>query len=189
MTTVIDKLRDEHRNFEKLLCVLEQELDVFDRSEHPDYEIVQAVIAYFQDYPNRCHHPKEDLVFERLKARDPVAADSLGDLEAEHREEALRLQRLARELADILTDGEVLRRSFDATVRGFIAHERDHIEMEERALFPAAIKALQPEDWAAIESSLIDRRDPLASVDIEDQFRFLHERILQWEAEAQRDRA
>ena len=35
---IIDLLRDEHRNIEKLLRVLEQELSVFDRGARPDYE-------------------------------------------------------------------------------------------------------------------------------------------------------
>jgi len=189
MTAIIDRLREEHRNIEKVLLVLEQELDVFDRSEPPDYEVLQAVIRYFQDYPDRCHHPKEDMVFEALKARDPAVAETIGDLEAEHQEETKRLQRLAQALENILTGGELLRQNFDAIVRNFVAHERDHIEKEERALFPAAIKALQPDDWTKIEARLNDRQDPLANEVIEEKFRFLHQRILQWEAEAERERA
>ena len=60
MTYVIEILRQEHRNIEKLLRVLERELSVFDRGERPDYEVVLAVIDYFKDYPESCHHPKEE---------------------------------------------------------------------------------------------------------------------------------
>ena len=84
MTQILDILREEHRNIEKLLLVLERELGVFNRAERPDYHVVQSVIEYFQDYPDSCHHPKEDMIFEKLKARDPTAAASVGDLEAEH---------------------------------------------------------------------------------------------------------
>lgn len=189
MTTIIDILREEHRNIEKVLLVLEQELDVFDRREQPDYEVMQAIIGYFQGYPERCHHPKEDMVFEKLKARDPVAAESVGDLVAEHQEESKRLQRLAQAIDNILTGREVLRASFDAVVRNFIEHERSHIDMEERALFPAAVKALRPEDWAGIDARLNDKRDPLTNDVIEEKFRFLHQRILQWEAQDAAERA
>ena len=79
---IIDLLRQEHRNIEKLLLVLEEELRVFDRGERPDYEVVLAVIAYFQVYPDAYHHPQEDMVFEKLKARDPAAAAKIGDLTA-----------------------------------------------------------------------------------------------------------
>jgi Hemerythrin HHE cation binding domain len=84
MTELIEILREDHRNIETLLLVLERELNIFDRAEQPDYEVVQAIIDYFRDYPDRCHHPKEDAVFTKLKTRDPAATASVGDLEAEH---------------------------------------------------------------------------------------------------------
>jgi hemerythrin-like domain-containing protein len=189
MTTIIDILREEHRNIEKMLLVLERELDVFDRREQPDYEVLHAVISYFQGYPEHCHHPKEDMVFEKLKVRDPVAAESVGNLVAEHQEESNRLQRLAQAIENILAGREVLRTSFDTIARDFIEHERQHIDMEERALFPAAIKALRPEDWAGIDARLTDKQDPLANEIIEEKFRFLHQRILQWEAQDEAERA
>lgn len=189
MTTIIDILREEHRNIEKVLLVLEQELDVFDRREQPDYEVLQAIIGYFQDYPERCHHPKEDMVFAKLKVRDAVAAESVGDLVAEHQEETKRLQRLAQAIESVLAGREMLRTSFDAIARNFIEHERSHIDMEERALFPAAVKALRPEDWAGIDARLNDKQDPLANEIIEEKFRFLHQRILQWEEQDAAERA
>jgi hypothetical protein len=35
-------------------------------------------------HPDSCHHPKENMIFEKPKARDPIAAASISDLEAEH---------------------------------------------------------------------------------------------------------
>jgi hypothetical protein len=93
MTHIIEVLRQEHCNIESLLPVLERELSVFDRGDRPDYDVVRAVIDYLKDYPDSCHHPKEDMIVEKLKARDPVAAATIGDLEAEHREGARRLRR------------------------------------------------------------------------------------------------
>jgi hypothetical protein len=90
---IIDFLRQEHRNIEKLLLVLEHELSLFVRGERPDYEVIRAVIAYFEVYPDVYHHPQEDIVFKRLKARDPAAAESVGDLAADHRSGAERLRR------------------------------------------------------------------------------------------------
>jgi hemerythrin-like domain-containing protein len=74
MTELLEILREEHRSIETLLGVLERELNIFDRAERPDYEVVQAVIEYFEDYPDCCHHPKEDVVFAKLKHRDPAAS-------------------------------------------------------------------------------------------------------------------
>src|SRR5579862_1901558 len=127
MTEILDVLREEHHNIEKLLLVLERELRVFNRAERPDYHIVQSVIEYFQDYPDCCHHPKEDMIFAKLKARDPAAAATVGDLEAEHGKGSRRLRRVARTVENILAEAEIQRQAVDAVVRDFIDHERQHM--------------------------------------------------------------
>src|SRR5439155_13693175 len=104
---VPEGLRQEHRNIESLLGVLEQELSVFDRGERPDYEVVLAVIDYFKDHPDSCHHPKEDMIVEKLKARDPGAAATVGDLEAQHQEGARRLRRVAQAVERVLSDQDL----------------------------------------------------------------------------------
>jgi len=185
MTRIIEALREEHRNIEELLVVLEQELSVFNRSERPDYEIIQAVIGYFQDYPDCCHHPKEDMIFEKLKARDPVAAQSVGNLEAEHLNEHTRLGRVADVIRKILTDHVVPREAFEDVVRDFIEHERKHMKMEERVFFSAADSTLQPEDWAGIDARWIDWKDSMFNVAMEEKCQSLRDRILQWRRENQ----
>ncbi len=184
MASIIDILLEEHRNIEKLLLVLEQELDVFDRNEPPDYEILRAVIEYFQDYPEGYHHPKEDIVFEKLKLRDPAAVTRVGDVEAEHHVETERLQRFAQAVDDILAGREYPRQDFHNVVREFIEHQRQHMHKEEQLLFPAAVKALQRGDWAEIETRMSDRKDPLFDDAVEKKFQALRQSILRWELES-----
>src|SRR3974390_1958451 len=146
MTELIEVLREEHRNMEKLLRVLERELAVFDRSDRPDYEVMLGVIDYFMDYPDSCHHPKEDLIYAKLLLRAPAKAAAMGDLEAEHQDGARRLRRVALVIEKVLGDQYLLRGDVDRIVRDFIDSERKHMAKEERVLFPAALKALQPAD-------------------------------------------
>ena len=187
---IIDLLRQEHRNIEKLLLVLEEELRVFDRGERPDYEVVLAVIAYFQVYPDAYHHPQEDMVFEKLKARDPAAAAKIGDLTAEHRKGAKRLSQVAQAVENGLMDQGVSRQTVDGIIRDFIVHERHHMAVEEREFFPAAVEALQPQDWAEIASSrLTGQKDPLFSEIVEKRFDAVRRHILQLEQDAEAERA
>ena len=188
MSNIIQILLEEHRNIEKLLLVLEHELEVFDRSEVPDYEILRAVIEYFEDYPEDCHHPKEDLVYEKLKLRDPAAAGRIGDVEAEHEAEGLRLRQLVEAIEDVLAGREVLRQTFHSIVQDFIKYQRQHMEKEERLLFPAAIQRLRPDDWAAIDARVNDRKDPLFNGAIETKFQALERTILRWERETEAGR-
>lgn len=186
---IIDTLRQEHRNFETLLLVLERELDLFARGERPDYEVVHAVIAYFQVYPDACHHPLEDIVFERLKARDSAAAERIGDLTADHRRGTERLRRVASVVEKVLADQELLRQTVNDVIRDFIDQERHHMAMEARYFFPAAVQALQPQDWAEIAARLADQKDPLFSDVVEEKFEVVRSHILQLEQEAEAERA
>jgi len=81
---IIERLSREHRNIETLLAVLERELEIFDRGDRPDYKVIRAIISYFELYPELYHHPLEDLVFAKLKLRDPAAAAKVGNLTLEH---------------------------------------------------------------------------------------------------------
>jgi hemerythrin-like domain-containing protein len=188
MSNIIQILLEEHRNIDKLLLVLEHELEVFDRSEEPDYEILQAVIQYFQDYPESCHHPKEDMVFEKLKVRDPAAANRIGDVEAEHQVETKRLRRLVEAVDEILAGREFLRQTFHDVVHDFIEHQRQHMDKEERLLFPAAVQGLRQDDWAEIDARLNDRKDPLFNGVIETKFQALQRTILRWQRETETSR-
>jgi hemerythrin-like domain-containing protein len=101
---IIERLSQEHLNIEKLLAILERELEVFDRGDRADYEVIHAVISYFEVYPEVYHHPQEDLVFAKLRARDPAAAAKVGDLAREHQKGA-QLLRFYRARAPSHEDG------------------------------------------------------------------------------------
>jgi hemerythrin-like domain-containing protein len=188
MMEIIEDLRQEHRNIEKLLRVLERELSVFDRGDRPDYEVVLAVIDYFKDYPDACHHPKEDIIVEKFRARDPVVAATVGDLEAEHREGARRLRRVAQAVDRVLSDQDLLRQTISDIIRDFIDHERLHMAREERVVFPAMRNTLSPEDWADIALQVAGRYGPLSQLDFEEKFSTLWRNILEMEEEAEADR-
>jgi hemerythrin-like domain-containing protein len=185
---IIGRLSQEHRNIEKLLAVLERELEVFDRGDRPDYEVIRAVISYFEVYPEVYHHPQEDLVFAKLGTRDPAAAAKVGDLAREHRKGAERLRRVAHAIDSVLADRDVLRQNVDTIVRDFIEQERRHMMIEERDFFPAALKALKPQDWTEIASAVTGRKDPLFSEDAEEPFDALRAHILRLEQEAEAER-
>jgi hemerythrin-like domain-containing protein len=185
MTYIVEILRQEHRNIEKVLRVLERELSVFDHGDRPNYEIVLAAIEYFKDYPDSCHHPKEDVIFAKLKARDPAAVRKIGDLEAEHREEAKRLRRVAQAVESVLNDQNLTRNAVSDVIRDFIEHERRHMAMEERMVFQAALNALRASDWAEIALKLADREDPLSQPEAEAKFSALRRKIIELENEAE----
>src|SRR5208337_2664211 len=117
---IIERLSREHRDIEKLLAVLERELEIFDRRDRPNYEVIRAIISYFKVYPQIYHHPREDLVFAKLRSRDPAAAAKVGDLAREHQSGAERLHRVAQAVDSMLADRAIHREDLDTIVREFI---------------------------------------------------------------------
>lgn len=185
---IIERLSQEHLNIEKLLAILERELEVFDRGDRADYEVIHAVISYFEVYPEVYHHPQEDLVFAKLRARDPAAAAKVGDLAREHQKGAQLLRRVAQAVDGVLAEREILREDVDLIVRDFIAHERRHMRMEDRDFFPAALKVLKPQDWTEIASTATSHNDPLFSDVAEERFDTLRAHIVRLEQEADAER-
>jgi hemerythrin-like domain-containing protein len=189
MPELIDSLRRDHANMEILLQTLEQEIAVFDHADRPDFEIIEGVIDYFRSCPVQCHHPKEDLLFAKLKARDPEGAAAIIDIEAEHGQAARRLEGFARLVDEVFDDQPIARSVLDAAVREFAEHERRHIELEERELLPRALTSLHAEDWADLDARLADTRDPLFSPEAETRFEQLKQRLARWERENEAERA
>jgi hemerythrin-like domain-containing protein len=185
---IIERLSAEHRNIETLLAVLQRELEIFDRGNRPDYEVIRAIVSYFEVYPEIYHHPQEELVFAKLELRDPAAAAKVGNLPLEHKKGSERLRRVAQAVDGVLADREILRQSVDNIIRDFIEKERRHVMMEDRDFFPAALKALKPQDWTEIALASTKQEDPLFSEAAEETFAALRARILQLEQEAEAER-
>jgi len=70
-------------------------------------------------------------------------------------------------------------------VNDFIEHQRKHMDKEELLLFPAAVAALQADDWADIDTRLNDGKDPLFDGVTQKKFHALQRTILRWERETQ----
>ena len=81
-----------------------------------------------------------------------------------------------------------MRQTVDDIIRDFINHERQHMAVEERVVFPAVLNALRPEDWADIVVQLADRYGPLSQPDFEEKFSTLRRNILEMEEEAEAER-
>ena len=183
MTEVLNQLQEEHRTAARLLNVLEQQLAVFDAAGRPDYEILSAIAEYFNGFPDRCHHPKEDLIYRKLRERDPAAAEVVGDLEAEHERISELAQRFREAVRSVMGEAEMPRSAFDAVLRQFIAEQRRHMEMEGERFFARALSRLSDEDWAEIEAEVSGEQEPLFGPAPAEEYEKLRDDILRWEAE------
>jgi len=102
MPQALDLLRQEHSNIATLLRILERQVGDFRSGDRPDYDVIRAVLDYLLSFPEACHHPKEDLIFDKLRDRDPVTAEKIGDLRSAHVELAARAQEFSTGVRAVL---------------------------------------------------------------------------------------
>ncbi len=183
MTEVIRILRREHENIFRLVNTLERQIAVFENDENPDYDIIEGIADYFVSFPDLYHHPKENMVFAKLRERDPEAARKIGDLQREHDEIASRTRDFTAAVRSLLGRNRAPHPSFEDCAQNFIDFQKAHMEREEKHFFPLALAVLTPEDWRDLEAKMTDQEDPLFGERVGERYAALHADILQWERE------
>lgn len=183
MSEILQVLGREHANIAALLKILEREVVEFEQGGRPDYDLIRAIVDYFLSFPDLYHHPKEDLVFARLRQRDPAAVAAMGDLRREHEKLAARSRELSDGVRAILDEAQVPREAFVRWARDFIDLQRSHMQMEDERFFPLARALLDDADWAALQAEMTDAEDPLVGEQVGGRFERLRQRILKWQSE------
>ncbi len=98
-------------------------------------------------------------------------------LRAEHAEGARRVQHLERLLAEFELSWPRGARAFAAEAEEYARFHGEHMRREEMELLPAAERALEPEDWRAVEEAFAGNEDPIADLREQD-FARLYTRIV-----------
>jgi hemerythrin-like domain-containing protein len=183
MPQALDLLRQEHVNIATLLRTLEWQVAEFENDMHPDYEVIRAALDYFVCFPDLCHHPKEDLVFAKLRERDPAAAERVGDPRRSHQQLAVRTREFAAAMRAVLGEAEVSREAVTRWAHGFIDQQREHMKTEEAGFFPAAERILTGQDWSDLTALMSRDDDPLFGAQVGARFEALRKTILAWQAQ------
>jgi hemerythrin-like domain-containing protein len=186
MSSVIETLREEHKNIGRLLNAMEDQIERLATASNRDFDLLQSIANYFCDYPDRCHHPKENAILRQLHEMHPAEAATVGDLAKEHRDACARAHRFRDNISAIFRDQFLLRDKLLSAGRSFIDAEREHMKMEENLFFPLAESVLDEEDWRSIEGNIRQMQDPLFGELVEKEFRILREFLLSWERENRR---
>lgn len=185
MANVVERIRKEHANMERLLLILDRQMDTFEEAGTPDYELLQEIVFYFSDFPDKCHHPKEDILAEKLLKTDADRAAPLRGLAEMHEELAQLTNRMAALLDRVMKDAEIPREKVVQATREFIGSQRHHMEMEERHFLPLAETLLSEKALDPPREDIFTRQDPLFEEQTEQRYTDLLEEILAWERKSQ----
>jgi hemerythrin-like domain-containing protein len=168
---------EEHAYFNRLLNLLQEELDTLHAGQPPNYELLLDVVAYLRDYSDQVHHPREDEAFRRLARRSPELRATIARLQQEHRVIAKAGDRMRELVEEVAADAVVPRADIEAAAAMYIVYYRSHIATEEEEILPAAERELTETDWAAARNAAPSRTNPLAAEGAPDRFRNLRRRI------------
>jgi hemerythrin-like domain-containing protein len=177
MSDVIRQLNKDHINIARLLDILEGQLNVLSEGGNPDYVLMTDIMQYMTNYPDLFHHPKEDVLFNRMAERDAGAVAALQDLQDKHVVLAELGARFSESLRAVLSEFMAERETFEGQGREYIATLRQHMDVEEGKVFPAAGKLLNEEDWRVIDSGVDAMEDPLFGTVVQDEYRALFDYI------------
>jgi hemerythrin-like domain-containing protein len=177
MASQVGVWKQEHRNFAKLLDLLDAQIRRFHDGETPDYQLMLDAINYMVDYADRVHHPKEDVVFERLAVRVPASRSIIEGLQDEHEQLAATGQVLLSSLDSVVSGLMLKRGSVEDEAQRYIAAFRRHMQAEEGDVITAAAATLTEQDWREIQRIEADMEDPLFGARLEARFESLKRQI------------
>ena len=151
----------EHENFANLLDLMDRLYQQMLVGQAPDFRLLQEISNYITGYPDQVHHPKEDLIYRRLRKRNPQSKDGPGNLVHEHEE----LNKLTTYFVECVAGAEkgpdMWMENLQSALRKLIDYYRHHMEMEETYFFPAAIEHLTESDWTEVTYAISEQADPL----------------------------
>jgi len=129
----------------------------------PDFGALRAMLFYVDEFPERLHHQKEsELLFPRLRARDPLLRAVLDELEADHAQGERAIRELQHSLLAWEQMGEARRGKFEQQLGVYAARYLRHMKREETEVLPRAAALFTPDDWAELDEAFGSHQDPLA---------------------------
>ncbi|MFI2811450.1 MULTISPECIES: hemerythrin domain-containing protein [Microbulbifer] len=175
MHNLYRQLCRDHRNMQQLLDAFDQLLADFARQERDPgtLGLILDALDYISVYPDRWHHPVEDLAMERLRAKPGASLAPVETTLSEHRAITAATRHMSTLFYAIANDAAVERNQLFRSVREYLQLQRQHMERENREIFPQFEQLLTREDWQAIEQQLQCQRDPLFNAEIRNLYESL----------------
>lgn len=168
---------EEHMYFNRLLRLLQHEVEGFSTAEVPNYPLMLDIISYLRDYADQYHHPREDEVFRRLALHRPDQRGPVARLQQEHRVIANAGTTLMRLLEEVQSDAVVSRAQVEVAAATYLVYYGNHIANEEEQILQLAGQTLSEADWKAAKDAAPAGHDPLLGAHPEERFRELRRRI------------
>lgn len=174
---VLGELRRDHKNMSLLLNLLERESNRLFDGDETDFDLLHDIMDYMTVYPDAVHHPKEDRMYAELKAARPDLSAGFDRITMDHRKiEELGLK-LRDDIASLISDSMVPRKSVVADALRYVNSLRGHMQWEELDLF-RRVEEMVAEGHEFIEAATYSQKaDPVFGPEVEEKFARLFESV------------
>ncbi|TDI64128.1 MAG: hypothetical protein E2O88_11770 [Bacteroidetes bacterium] len=172
MAKEIFKLRKEHVNTNKLLDILDAQLDLLHKGEDPDYRLMTDILYYMTQYSDLIHHPREEAIFSLLLERDSNAEQDVAEITRQHHTLGDSGAHFYEKLENIINgESEIMQlQEIEVPGRLYVTALRAHMDQEEQSLFVMAEQLLNDDDWRKVKTETLSKPDPIFGEAIEDRF-------------------
>ena len=168
MSRLMEELQRDHKRIDKVLTLLESQINELENDGDPDLSLLQDALNYFEHYPDLVHHPREDVIYTAFRRRSLDANEVIEGLLLEHATMPM-LTRAFRELIDEAVSGALVvsRETIALKGREYIQAQRNHLNTEEGLLFPLIKQQFDEEDWQQLEATMPASVDPMFDAEID----------------------
>jgi len=165
-------LRAEHRHIASVMQLFADQLQAIEEGQLVDTHVVYEIMDYMVSWPDRYHHPREDLIYGRVAEIDVAAADEVDTLQRDHDRAAKRGRELLRDI-EKWRQGETSGAVIAKSGRAYIDHMYEHMNVEEKVVFPRIESILTVQDWRDLvqDDQLRAVADPVFGTRVQRQFR------------------
>ena len=149
----IGPLMIEHRLIEKMLAVIQKEIDRSEKQNKINPEFIDLAVDFIRIYADRCHHGKEEDILFRDLNKKPLTQEYkkiMKELVEEHQQGRKTVADLVEAKRQYLKgDQEALSIMLDR-LKFLIDFYPKHIEKEDKHFFMPIMKCFSPEEKEAM---------------------------------------
>ena len=161
MHATLKKLYRDHAHFNRLMDLLERQLDGLEEGSGPVPPLLTELVAYVADYVDTFHHPVEDQLYQLMLARSDTGREQLDRLLGDHQLLTNVTRKLRKALAAIEGNGAQARSEALALGRELVRDQRAHMQFEEKEAFPLLREELAAEAFDQAAAAIPAMEDPL----------------------------
>jgi len=154
-------LQRDHRNLERLLGLLEVQLDAFSEGRESNFDLKAELLEYLETYAQLVHHRAEDLIFEAARPLLPGKQAVFDKLASQHGDLMMLTHKFRNALEGIMQGAVQTREEVSIEGREYVALQRMHLNLEDTEVFPLIDAVLSAKDWKRIEKKLPEFDDPV----------------------------